>query len=426
MPNARTLLCAVPQPVADAHGARGRRSRPLLRLFLAMSLVTGIQGIMAAPAAVATLRGDLAHRVEPKGRASEKETRFSALDDASDMKIEHRADLTIETAYKSDALEERRAAAEPEAPMPEADRKSAERQETKRREADLILASASLKFAPEFGRAPELLQPVPADRFSPVRPRPDRPTPQKMIEETAGDPDEIIAFGGRQVPRWLVHSILKAAHVTGVDPVYMMTLADVESSLSPEAKAPTSSAEGLFQFIDSTWLETVYRHAADYGYTGAAEAIQRKNDDLVVSEEDRSWIMNLRTDPYFSALMAGELIKDVEQALHAQGERELAETELYLAHFLGAGSAVRFLEALYEDPDVKASKLFPRAARANAGLFMEGKGRKRRSVSIAELYNKIDSKIIRRMDRYTNIGLYLAEIRQEAERMTVEASALVR
>ena len=46
-------------------------------------------------------------------------------------------------------------------------------------------------------------------------------------------------------------------------------------------------------------------------------------------------MMSLRTDPYFSALMAGELIKDVERALQAQGERELQEAELYLAHFLG-------------------------------------------------------------------------------------------
>ena len=55
----------------------------------------------------------------------------------------------------------------------------------------------------------------------------------------------------------------------------MMTLADVESSLSPEAKAPTSSAKGLFQFIDRTWLEIVQLHAADYGFTAAADAIGR-------------------------------------------------------------------------------------------------------------------------------------------------------
>jgi hypothetical protein len=206
----------------------------------------------------------------------------------------------------------------------------------------------------------------------------------------------------------------------------MMTLADVESSLSPGAKAPTSSAQGLFQFIDRTWLETVYVHAADYGFGAASEAIKLVDGEATIArEKDREWVMSLRTDPYFSALMAGELIKDVERALQAQGERELAEAELYIAHFLGASSAVRFLEVLDRDPNMSATKLFPKAARANAGLFMEGKGRKRRAVSVAELYNKIDSKIVRRLDRYDDIGPYLAEINGISGR-TVEASAVVR
>jgi hypothetical protein len=135
--------------------------------------------------------------------------------------------------------------------------------------------------------------------------------------------------------------------------------------------------------------------------------------------------MSLRTDPYFSALMAGELIKDVERALQAQGERELQEAELYLAHFLGAGSAVRFLDVLDSDPNMSATKLFPKAAKANAGLFTDGSGRKRRAVSVAELYNKIDSKIVRRMDRYEGIGPILAEVNAPAVAPRVEAYAAV-
>lgn len=283
---------------------------------------------------------------------------------------------------------------------------------------------ASLDFTPSLGQKPGLFRDIIDGAFSAVRTRKPKPKPDPYPEEAAGNPNELIPFSGRNVPRWLVHAILKAAHVTGVDPVYMMTLADVESSLSPEAKAPTSTAEGLFQFIDRTWLETVYFHAADYGFGAAAGAIRMVDGDPVVSDKDREWVMSLRTDPFFSALMAGELIKDVERALQAQGERELAEAELYLAHFLGAGSAVRFLEALDKDPNMKASKLFPKAARANAGLFTEGKGRRRRPVSLAELYNKIDSKIVKRMDRYDDIGPYIAEVTNMSGR-TVEASASI-
>ncbi|WP_194164653.1 transglycosylase SLT domain-containing protein [Microvirga thermotolerans] len=287
----------------------------------------------------------------------------------------------------------------------------------------------TIAFSPQLAKEPGLFRSIVEAAFPSIAP--SEPPLRVGVEapEPAGNPDEMIPFSGRSVPRWLVHSILKAARVTGVDPVYMMTLADVESSLSPEAKAPTSSAEGLFQFIDRTWLETVHAHAADYGFATAAAAIRLVDGEPVVADEkDRAWILSLRCDPYFSALMAGELIKDVEHALREQGERELAEAELYLAHFLGASSAIRFLEALDKDPNVKAAKLFPQAARANAGLFMEGKGRKRRAVSVAELYNRIDSKIVRRMDRYEDLRPLIAEISRPAHRTvarTVEANALM-
>ncbi len=357
--NARTLLCAVPQPVAEPRQGGCRRT---LRVALALGLMVGFQGVTAGPAAVATLP-----------------TAMADYNHSSPVKPLVAANPVV----------------------------------------------ASVAYTPELGKQPGLFKAILDGAFSLSKKRQTKPKQEELSPDAAGNPDEIIPFNGRNIPRWLVHSILKAAQVTGVDPVYMMTLADVESSLSPDAKAPTSSAEGLFQFIDSTWLEIVSMHAADYGFTAAAEAVRIVNGDPVVSDKDREWIMGLRTDPYFSALMAGELIKDVERALIAQGERELAEAELYLAHFLGARSAVRFLEVLDQDPNMKASKLFPKAARANAGLFMEGKGRKRRPVTVAELYNKIDSKIVRRLDRYEGIGPYIAEITRPAVEVT-ETSAVTR
>jgi hypothetical protein len=371
---ARTLLCAVPQPVPVARKG-GRIIRRSLHLALALGAVVGLQAVTAGPAAVATLPTALEARPQA-------------------ILIEPIVTASLDFVPQFGP-------------------------------ADLAPQPASTDFTPQLGREPGLFQAILDGAFSLSKARRTKPAQQEAAPEPVGDPDELVPFSGRKIQRWLVHSILKAAHVTGVDPVYMMTLADVESSLSPEAKAPTSSAQGLFQFIDRTWLEIVHLHAADYGFTAAAAAIRNVDGDPVVGDRDREWIMNLRTDPYFSALMAGELIKDVERALQSRGERELAEAELYIAHFLGASAAVRFLEVLDESPDTKASKLFPKAARANKGLFMEGKGRKSRSVSVAELYNKIDSKIVRRMDRYEDISPFLAEITRTAEQK-IEASAVLR
>jgi hypothetical protein len=235
----------------------------------------------------------------------------------------------------------------------------------------------------------------------PVRFRPD---PQTTGSVGRQNPDEILTFGTKRAPRWLVETILKASQGTGVDPIYMMTLADVESSLSPVAKASTSSAEGLFQFIDRTWLEILYMHGAEHGFGAAAAAIRMVDDEPVVADRDRAWVLGLKRDPYLSALMAGELIRDIRRELQAQGERELSEAELYLAHFFGASSAVRFLAALDETPDASAARLFPRAAKANLGLFTEKNGRKRRPITVAELYDRIDSKIVRRLNSFDKVA----------------------
>jgi hypothetical protein len=276
--------------------------------------------------------------------------------------------------------------------------------------ADVLTSARVELFEPTLGRKSGLFASILENAFpiipqhldpAPVHLPPPLPPVQVTEADSDQDMNESVPFGGRSVPRWLFHTILHAARTAGVDPSYMVTLADVESSLLPDAKASTSSAEGLFQFIDSTWLEIVFNHAADYGFGAASAAIKMVDGEpVVISDKDRAWIMGLRRDPYFSALMAGELIKDVENALRNDGERELAETELYIAHFLGASSAVKFLKALDAEPNAAASRLFPKAARANAGLFSERQGRRRRAISVAEFYDRIDSKIVRRLDRY--------------------------
>src|SRR5215212_8495631 len=67
---------------------------------------------------------------------------------------------------------------------------------------------------------------------------------------------EVVVFGETRVPRWLADTITRAAQVTGVDATYMLALAD-KSTFSHRVKAPTSSAVGLYQFLEGTWLEVL-------------------------------------------------------------------------------------------------------------------------------------------------------------------------
>src|SRR4051794_38112576 len=97
---------------------------------------------------------------------------------------------------------------------------------------------------------------------------------QTLPSELGGNPNDVLVFEQMRVPRWLAETVVRAAQVTNVDPAYLMALADKESSLLPDNKAHTSSAEGLFQFVESTWLEVLRRYGSKHGYAAEAEAIQ--------------------------------------------------------------------------------------------------------------------------------------------------------
>ncbi|GJE41978.1 transglycosylase SLT domain-containing protein [Methylobacterium soli] len=220
-----------------------------------------------------------------------------------------------------------------------------------------------------------------------------------------GPGDEIIRFGEMSVPRRIVETILRASAEAGVDPVYMMALADKESSFSTKARAATSSAEGLFQFVSATWLEMIRDFGGRYGYEAEAAAVTGRGAGITVTGDGmRERVLGLRRDPYVAALMAAELIKRDRARIEARIGRDLTTSELYLAHFLGTTSAGRFLVLSAEKPEKVAQKEFRNAARANRSLFTEKAGKGRRNLTVAEVYERIDGMIDRRLSQYGGVA----------------------
>ena len=107
-------------------------------------------------------------------------------------------------------------------------------------------------------------------------------------------------------------AIQRASSATGVDFTFLMGTAHRESGYNPTAKAKTSSAAGLFQFVEQTWLATLKQHGSKYGYARYADLIQRGSDGRyrVAGAEARKTVMDLRFDPHAASLMAGELATD--------------------------------------------------------------------------------------------------------------------
>ncbi|WP_158266662.1 transglycosylase SLT domain-containing protein [Alsobacter soli] len=220
-------------------------------------------------------------------------------------------------------------------------------------------------------------------------------------------PEEKLQFGKLNVPRKMVMTMLRAAEQAEVDPVYLMALADKESSFRPEVRASSSSAEGLFQFIESTWLEVVHDYGARHGLAFEASSIDTTGDKPTVKDPElRERILDLRRDPYIAAVMASELMKRDRAQVAFRIGRDLKPAELYLTHFLGPQDAATLLELQRNKPGLAAAREFPAAARANKTIFYARKGRRLRPLSVAQVYDSIDSMIGMRLARYTGVTAF--------------------
>jgi hypothetical protein len=168
-------------------------------------------------------------------------------------------------------------------------------------------------------------------------------------------------------------AIRQAAQATGTSFQYLLATAQVESGLNPQAGAATSSARGLFQFVEQTWLGTMKQSGAALGYGQYADAITKTASGRyeVSDPAMRSAILKLRTDPNANAVMAGAFTQANAALLSQSLGRTPSEGELYIAHFLGAGGAARLISAAAGNPDGSAASYFGDAAQANPSIFYD-------------------------------------------------------
>lgn len=167
-------------------------------------------------------------------------------------------------------------------------------------------------------------------------------------------------------------ALRSASSATGVDFSYLVRTVQRESNFDPAAKASTSSATGLFQFTNATWLDTVDRYGARHGVN-----TQGMNNEQILA---------LRSNPEISARMGAELTAENARMLEAKIGRAPTPGELYAAHFLGPSDAAKLIEAARTNGNASATDLFPRAAAANANVFTNRNGAE---LTAAGLYQKL-------------------------------------
>lgn len=164
--------------------------------------------------------------------------------------------------------------------------------------------------------------------------------------------------------------IKEVAKVTGVDENLLLTIAMMESSMNPMAGAKTSSAKGLYQFINATWKAELGKHGNKYGIPATAGPYDAVANALLGAEYLRSGAKTVET-------------------VMPQGQKA-GPADLYLAHFLGPGGARKFLRGLYSNPDRIAALDFTAEARANQPVFTD-KGRPRS-------YREVHESLVRRAE----------------------------
>lgn len=187
----------------------------------------------------------------------------------------------------------------------------------------------------------------------------------------------------------VVNAMRRAAQRSGVSFDYLMTTAKRESGLNPAAKAGTSSARGLFQFVEQTWLKMVQEKGATIGLEAEAAAVTDKAGRPYVADAGaRARILALRDDPTVASELAAALARENHDGLTQALGREPQQGELYIAHFLGLSGAIRLIRGAEQTPGASASDVFPQAAQANRGIFRDRNGRER---SLAEVHTRLVS-----------------------------------
>lgn len=185
------------------------------------------------------------------------------------------------------------------------------------------------------------------------------------------------------IPAPIAYAIDRAGQRNGVDFDYLLQTAIRESSLNPNARASTSSATGLFQFIESTWFEVMKDEGPRLGYQDFADNIEEQNGEFFVRNPMiRQQILDLRKDPEIAADMAAAFTRRNGEYLAQKFGRIPSPGELYIAHFLGPRGAERFFDAGLQQPNAIAAQLFPRPAEANRAIFYDN-GRPR---TVREVY----------------------------------------
>ncbi len=212
----------------------------------------------------------------------------------------------------------------------------------------------------------------------------------------------------------IIYDIAKASVGTGYDLNKLLITINNESGFNRFAKAQGSSATGLSQFLDQTWLAYMKQHGAGAGHAQQAAAIRFDADKkkYVVDGGDskRQEILNLRYDTYTAAYMTARYNQNTERTT---GSTDMAA--VYKGYVFGQEGAARLAKA--DKRESAADIMGEKVVAANPGLFFKRDGSARTIAEMDALFERKadrgENLIARLNERYNRDGpVTVAEVRQ--------------
>lgn len=227
----------------------------------------------------------------------------------------------------------------------------------------------------------------------------------------------------------IVDAIYNASAQASIDFELMLVKAMIESNLGQNVMAENSSARGLYQFIDSTWLVLLHRHADRIGQIEISKSLYTDKNKRVLmirggSQFTKDALLNLRHDLHIASLIKAYQTKEEAKILaNLNPDKRLSATDHYIVHMLGLTQARKFFDLMRHMPHaVLTEHGFETAARVNPHFFYD------QSVALtaAGAYKRFHSKITKQYVRLRELaGQYgsIADVSSDCALPSVQTSA---
>lgn len=145
-------------------------------------------------------------------------------------------------------------------------------------------------------------------------------------------------------------AIKEAAKIVGLSEHTLTAFAAKESAFNPNAKAKTSTAAGLFQFLKGTWKYVVERYGKMYGLDSKSNPYNARDSAIAAA-----------------AYLKHDIYPSISKAVGVPNA-----TDLYFGHFMGPVGGSNFLRNRKADGTRFAYLDFKKEAAANRSVYFKG------------------------------------------------------